>query len=166
MHSQSHNFLKESTFSIESEKELIQSFRPRDQKKLILPDGLKFPFNVRSYFTWKESSGVYTYLVVKMPNWDMPRGVVFKRTPSTGEPTGGICSWCHAYGSSDEIGLLTVAMNANVSSSYLICHDLSCIEKIEDAAMLAGKDPEKPIAELYYRLAKLFENISVNHKPE
>lgn len=156
----SNNFQAEHSFSIESEKELVDSFRLRDQKKLVLPVGLKFPLNIRSYFTWKEPSGVYTYLVAKMPNWDMARGVAFKRTASSGEPTGGLCNWCHAYGTSEEIGLLSVAMSSSVSTSYLICQDLRCIEKIEEAAMLAGKDPEKSISELYYRIQKLFENIS------
>lgn len=160
MQSQINNFKTENVFSIASEEELIQSFRTRDQKKLVLPEKLKFPLNVRSYFTWKESSGVYTYLIFKVPNWDLPRGVVFKRTAFTGEPVGGLCGWCNAYGSSEDIGLLSVAMSANVSNSYLICQDLRCIEKIEENTMLAGKNPEKYIADLYYKMEKLFENIS------
>lgn len=157
--------MRENVFSIDSEAGLIQSFRLKDQKKLILPDNLKFPMNIRSYFTWKEPSGVYTYLIFKAPNWDMPRGVAFKRTAATGEPVGGLCNWCHAYGGSDEIGFMSVAMSSNVSSSYYLCQDLSCIEKIEDAAAMAGKDPDKHIAELYHRMAKLFENIS-NYKQD
>lgn len=160
-----HSYQKENEFAIDSEADLIKSFRPRDQKKLILPERLRFPFRVRSYMTWKDPSGVYTYLVFKLPNWDLPRGVAFKRTASSGEPTGGLCSWCHAYGSSEEIGLLSVAISANISTSYFVCQDLSCIEKIEETAMLAGKDPDKNITELYYRMEKLFERIS-NYKPE
>lgn len=160
MHTQSNNFLKENLFTISSEQELILSFRNHDQKKLILPEKLKFPLNVRSYFTWKEPSGVYTYLVIRLPNWDTPRGVAFKRTPSTGEPVGGLCSWCNAYGSSEDIGMMSVTMSSSVSVSYLICQDISCIEKLEDAATLSGKDPEKYIAELYHRMGKMFENIS------
>lgn len=160
MLSETNNFIKEHIFSINNAEELIQMFRLRDQKKLVLPDGLPFPLNIRSYFAWKEPSGVYRYLVIKMPNWDMPRGVAFKRTSATGEAMGGLCNWCHAYGSSEEIGMLSVAMNSNVSLSYILCEDLRCIEKIEDAAMLGGKDPEKYIADLYHRIGKMFENIS------
>ncbi len=147
-------------FSISSEEELINCFRLRDQKKLILPDNMDYLFNVRSYFTWKEPSGVYTYLLFKMPNWDMPKGVAFKRTHSGGEPTGGLCNWCHSYGSSEDIGLLSVAMSTNVSNSYLLCQDLRCIERIEDTAAMSGKSPDKNIADLYYKMSKLFENIS------
>lgn len=156
----------EITFTIASEQELVEAFRYRDQKKLVLPEKqLPFPFKVRSYLTWKEPSGVYTYLVFKMPNWDQPRGVAFKRTASTGEPTGGLCNWCHAYGSSEEIGMLSVALSATVSSSYFICQDLRCIEKIEEGAALAGKDPKKYMDQLYFRIEKLFENIS-NYKKD
>jgi len=165
MQTQTVGFGSDISFHINSAEELTQAFRLRDQKKLILPDKIKYPFNVRSYFTWKEPSGVYTYLVFKLPNWDMPQGVAFKRTPSGGEPIGGLCSWCHAYGTSDDIGMLSVAMSSTVSSSYLICHDLSCIEKIEDMAAMSGKSPDKNIDELYYRISKLFENLK-NHKAE
>lgn len=160
MQNQTYYLNKDHTFSIESKEELTSSFRLRDQKKLILPEGLRFPFTAQSYLSWKEPSGVYTYLVFRSPTWDLCRGVAFKRTPATGEPVGGLCNWCHAYGSSEEIGMLSVAMNANVSKSYYLCQDLRCIEKIEDAAAMAGKNPEKNIAELFYRMEKLFESIS------
>lgn len=61
--------------------------------------------------------------------------------------------------------MLSVAMSATVSNSYFLCQDLSCIDKIEDAAAMSGKDPDKYIAELLYRMEKLFENIS-SHKPD
>lgn len=156
------NFQTENIFAIASEEELIQAFRPRDQKKLILPSQLEFPLNVRSYFTWKESSGVYTYLVFKRPNWDLPRGVAFKRTIPTGDPVGGLCNWCSAYGTSDEIGMLSLNLNSITSLSYFICQDLRCIEKIEEAAALGGKDPDKWIEQLYLRIEKLFERLQKN----
>lgn len=165
MDSQINNFRMENHFSIASENELTNSFRYRDQKKLILPEKLKFPLNVRSYFTWKEPSGTYTYLVFKMPNWDSPRGIAFKRSRSSGEPTGGLCNWCHAYGSSDDISMLSVKMSSTVSLGYFLCQDLRCIEKIEEMSMLSGKNPEKYVADLYRRIESLFESVS-NYKPD
>ena len=159
------NFQDEITFSIESKEELIQSFRPADQKKLILPKDLNFPLNVRSYFSWKESSAVYTYLVFKKPNWDLSRGIIFKRVGQGDAPTGGLCGWCHSYGGSDEIGMLSVAMNSNVSCSYILCHDLRCIEKIEEASARSGKHPERAIHLLYSRMDNFFENLA-NYKPD
>ncbi|MGZ3770556.1 MAG: FBP domain-containing protein [Bdellovibrio sp.] len=162
---QTNSFLIENHFAIVSEEELVKSFRLRDQKKLILPNNLQYPLNARSYFSWKESSGTYTYLVFKMPNWDMPRGVVFKRSNPVGELTGGLCDWCHSYGPSDEIGMLSVTMSSTVSASYFLCQNLNCIEKIEDTSMLSGKSPEKYIAQLYHKMEKFFEGLS-NYKPD
>ena len=153
------NFQDEVTFSIESKEELLGAFRAQDQKKLILPKDLKFPLNVRSYFSWKESSAVYTYLVFKKPNWDLPRGIIFKRVGQGDAPTGGLCSWCHSYGGSDDIGMLSVAMTSNISCSYILCHDLRCIEKIEEASARSGKHPEGAIHQLYLRIDTLFESL-------
>ena len=157
------NFQTENIFAIASEEELVQSFRTRDQKKLVLPAGLNYPMNVRSYLTWKESSGVYTYLVFKKPEWDLPKGVAFKRLNATGEHQGGgMCNWCHAYGSSEEISMLSVTINADLSFSYILCNDLRCIEKIEEASNLSGKSPDKAIDQLYYRIGQLFEGMSLH----
>ncbi len=156
------NFQTENVFAIASEEELIQSFRLWDQKKLVLPGRLEFPLNVRSYFTWKESSGVYTYLVFKLPNWDLPRGVAFKRSSPSGDPVCGLCNWCNSYGASDEIGMLSLSLSSITSLSYFICQDLRCIEKIEEAAALAGKNPDKWIQQLYLRMEKLFEGLLLN----
>jgi hypothetical protein len=147
-------------FTIASKQELMSAFRKEDLKKLILPEEFRFPVHVRSYFTWGESSGVYVYLVFKLPNWDLPRGVAFKKVPNRGEPTGNLCNWCHAYGSSEEIGLMSLAMNSKVSHSYLLCRDLSCVRKIEDMTAMAGKNPDKYLIELYSRMEKLFEALN------
>lgn len=159
------NFQTEITFSIYSEQEFVNSFRPADQKKLLLPPGLKFPMVVRSYFTWKESSGVYTYIIFKKPNWDLPRGMVFKRAHHGAEAQGRLCSWCNSYGSSEEIGMMSVSANSNVSAAYILCRDLRCIEKIEEAANLSGKNPEHLVHQLYHRIGTFFENLS-HYKPE
>lgn len=151
-------FETEINFAIESEESFINCFRDRDQKKLILPTGLTYPFRVRSYLTWKESSNVYTYLIFKRPNWDLPRGLVFKRVNT--EFPGGLCSWCNCYGTTDEIGMLSVSVNSSVGFSYILCSDLRCVEKIEEAAALGGKNPEKWIHQLYDRMGSCFEGVS------
>ena len=155
------NFETEISFSVASEQELIASFRPLDQKKLILPVGLKYPLKIRSYFTWKESSGVYNYLLFKKPTWDLPKGVVFKRARQPMEFMGTLCSWCHSYTTSDEIEMLSVAMNSNISAGYILCRDLRCVEKIEESANLSGKNPEYVIHKLYDKIGLFFENLSL-----
>lgn len=159
------HYYKENIFSVESEAELVDSFRDRDKRKLVLPSNLKFPMTVRSYLAWQESSGVYTYLVYKHPQADLPKGIVFKKTHAYGEPTGGLCNWCHHYGSSEELGMMSVEMNSKTSMGYFICKDLSCVENIEEDAARAGKNPEKNIDELYKRMNKLVENLQ-QYKPD
>ena len=154
------NFTTENTFAVESEKDLFNSFRTRDQKKLMLPAGIKFPLHVRSYYTFSEASGVYTFLVYKNPTWDLPRSIAFKRFGRTSESTGSMCSWCHSYGSADEIGMMSVWLNSNTSAGYILCQDLRCIEKIEDAANLSGRSVEKVVDQLYSRINLFFEGIS------
>lgn len=122
------NFTTENTFSIESEKDLVSSFRLRDQKKLVLPAGLKFPLHIRSYFTWSE-------------------------------PTGSMCGWCHSYGSPDEVGMMSVSFNSNTSAAYILCQNLRCIEKIEEAANLSGKSVERVVDQLYSRINLFFEGV-------
>ena len=148
------------SFSIASKQELISVFRSHDQKKLILPEAVKFPLTVQSYFTWSEPSGVYVYLVFKLPNWDLPKGVAFKKVPFSGEPVGCLCNWCHAYGSSQEIGLMSVMINKKTSASYPICKDLSCAKKIEDMSNLSGKNPHRHQVELYAKMKIFFESLS------
>jgi hypothetical protein len=163
METRENHFIPQNSFIIASEQELIFSFRPQDQKRLIVPIGLRFPVPVNTYFRWTESSGVYTYLIFKRPNWDTPRGVAFKRAHPAGEPVGGMCNWCHSYGTSNEIGMMSVKVNSEVSLAYFLCQDLRCIEKVEENATLAGKNSEKMIQQLYGRIEKLFEGLSQHH---
>jgi hypothetical protein len=159
------NFQSETTFTVETKEDLVKAFRAADQKKLLLPTGLPFPLNIRSYFSWKDSSGVYTYLVFKKPNWDLPRGIAFKRVAHGENSTGRLCCWCHSYGSADEVGILSVALSATTSASYIVCSDLRCVEKIEENDARSGKNPETHIHQLYERMGLFFEQIS-NYKPD
>lgn len=159
------SFQIENTFSIESKDDLIKAFRLRDQKKLIFPADFSFPIRIQSFLAWKELSGVYTYLVFKKSNWDLPRGITFKRMSQGDAATGGLCGWCHSYGTSEEIGMLSVTMDPNITCGYILCQDLSCIEKIEENSARAGKNPENAIYQLYSRIEKFFEQFS-NYKPE
>ncbi len=149
----------QSTYIIDSADQLQSSFRPKDQNKVILPENFKFPLAVEYYISWREGSGVYTYLVAKFPHWDQARGIAFKRTRTSGDPVGGQCCWCNSYGTSDEIGLMSVSISSKESRSYYLCNDLNCLKKIEHFTTLAGRDTEKYYLELFFRIEKLFENV-------
>lgn len=117
-------------FLLRSEKDLIECFRSRDQRRLELPDNLKFPLVVRDYFAWTDSSGTRVNLVFSEPDVRKPIGLTFDR-PSSGEPTAAICDWCHSYGSSNQIGLLTIEASDKRRVGVNLCLDLSCHDKIE-----------------------------------
>ena len=117
-------------FLLRSEKELIDSFFSRQQKQLELPKGIKFPLVVRDYFAWTDSSNLKVNLVFSEPGVNKPIGVTFDRHAASGG-TAAICEWCHSYGSSSQIGLLTLEVNAKRTVGVHLCLDLSCREKIE-----------------------------------
>lgn len=146
-------------FDISSEEELLSFFRDRDQKRVILSRDLEFPMRVQYYFTWTESSGVYRYLLFKKPGWETPMGLVFRQGSNTSPEgaTGGICDWCHTYGSSNQIGLLTTAVTSKRTVGMMLCLDLSCGEKIENAPSQSGKSPEARIVETCERIGSFFD---------
>lgn len=145
-------------FNIESEDEIAPFFRPRDRKKVILPRGLELPMRVQYYFTWGESSGVYRYLLFKKPGWENPMGLVFRRgDQSMHAGTGRLCDWCHGYGSSDQIGLLTTAVNSKRTVGMMLCLDLSCGDKIENGPNLSNKDPQTLILQVCEKIGRFFE---------
>jgi hypothetical protein len=54
-------------FLIQSEKDLLECFRPLDQSKVELPKDMKYPLFVRDYLRWLEPSGARVYLVFASP---------------------------------------------------------------------------------------------------
>lgn len=118
-------------FLLRSEKELIDSFFPKDQKRLELPRAIKFPLVVRDYFAWTDSSNGKVFLVFAEPEVKKPIGIMFERGWAGGSTTASICEWCHSYGSSNQIGLLTLEASSKRRVGIHLCLDLSCNEKIE-----------------------------------
>ena len=145
-------------FEVSSEDELLGFFRERDRSKVIFRHNLELPMSVQYYFTWSDPSGAYRYLLFKKPGWETPMGVAFRSGASTGDAgTGGICDWCHAYGSSNQIGLLSTAVSAKRTVGMMLCLDLSCGDKIENGPSQSGKDPEARILELCERMGRFFD---------
>lgn len=146
------------TFNIASETELMRCFSERLHSKVILGREIELPLRAQYYFTWGESSGVYRYLVFKKPGWDSPRGVVFRVGSSNTEgATGGICDWCHSYGGSGQVGLLTTTVSSKRTVGMMLCRDLSCGDKIENAPSQSGRNPEVRILEVCDRIGRFFD---------
>ncbi|ATB32915.1 FBP domain-containing protein [Melittangium boletus] len=154
-------------FLIETEKDLLQAFRPRDREKVELPKGLKFPLFVRDYFSWVEPSGTRVFLVCPSPDNKRPMGLAFRREPQGSSTPSQMCDWCHAYGSSNEIGLLSTDVNSKRRVGVNLCLDLRCKEKLETAADLSGRhfrEAMPPLMERMTRFAR--EALRIHTVPE
>jgi len=126
-------------FRFESDQDLIKSFRPRDRRVIEMPEGVSFPHFVRDYLAWTETSGARVYLVFSAPGSHQPIGIIFRRDTSGGENVSRLCEWCHHYGSSNEVSLLTTDVNSKRRVGISLCSDLRCKERLEDAANRSGK---------------------------
>jgi hypothetical protein len=145
-------------FEISSADELAGCFRERDRSRVILRNDFELPMRVQYYFTWSDPSGAYRYLLFKKPGWETPLGLVFRSGSSHVDgATGGICDWCHAYGSSNQIGLLTTAVNSKRTVGMMLCLDLSCGDKIENGLSQSSKAPEVRILEVCERMGRFFD---------
>lgn len=145
---------------IHSPEELIRAFRPRDQKHVFIPKTMQFPLSLKHYVAWTEPSGVRIFLVFKRPGWKKAVGVAFRRDQqgSAMSPTG-VCDWCIAHGSADQVGLLTATVNSKKRAGVNLCLDLSCIQKLETAAHLSGQELNKLAERLYERMIRFCEEV-------
>ena len=144
-------------FRIETEKDLLQAFRPRDRDKVELPKGLSFPLFVRDYLSWTEPAGTRVFLLCHSPEGKLPMGLAFRRDQSGGSLPSQMCDWCHSYGSSNEIGLLTTDVNSKRRVGVNLCLDLRCKEKMESVADRSGRhfrDMLPPVLERMRRFAR------------
>ena len=135
--------------------ELMEAFRPRDLRIFELPDEDVFPLLVRDYRSWVESGGNRVYLVYEEPATGKARGVVFRRSDA-GLPgqMGHMCDFCFSTGSADEIGLLTADESARRRVGVVVCRDLRCRERVEEAADLAGRNAAEARRRVLERIAR------------
>lgn len=150
------SFSAPASFQIASEEDLIQTFRPKDHDLVILPRPLNYPISVEHYVAWGESSGNYTYLVFKRPNWELPRGMVFRRTNSP-LATSNLCDWCHSYGGSDDIGMLSVRVNSKLTVGQYLCVNLDCLEKLETQITSTGKNFDTLAEQVCQKIERFYE---------
>ncbi len=140
-------------FLLQSEAELLKAFRPRDKKVFDLPQQVSYPLVVRDYHSWTDEYGARAYVVFMDPVSNRPLGIVFRRDGGENGP-GRLCEWCHSYGSSQEIGLLMAERNSKTQVGISLCRDLSCRQKIQQAADLAGRDPRPMLERMSERMLR------------
>jgi hypothetical protein len=153
-------------FRIESEKDLLRAFRPRDRETLELPEGLQFPLFVRDYLSWIEPAGTRVFLVLAQPGSRLPVGIAFRRdVHGPGGPC--MCDWCHTTGSAEGIGMLTTAVNSKRRVGVNLCLDLRCKDRLESAADLLGRHPHEFVAPLMERMLRFTrEALRIDRVPE
>ena len=119
-------------FRIESEKDLIESFRQLDRQELELPDGIAYPLDVKDYYSWTDSSGHRAFVLFKGNDRRHPVGIAFRQGSGPAAPAS-MCEWCHAVRAGDAITLMTATASANRRVGVHLCRGITCREKIEAA---------------------------------
>jgi hypothetical protein len=153
-------------FRFETDRALIESFRSRDRRVIEMPAGITFPYFVRDYLAWTETSGARVYLIFSAPSSRKTIGIIFRRDSVGGGHTANMCEWCHSYGSSSEVGMLTTDADNKRRVGVHLCVDLRCKEKLEDAADRSGKHPRAALEQLRERMFRFaHEALGIDAQP-
>src|SRR5688572_26130790 len=96
---------------IQSENELLDSFRLIDRDQVELPVDMRFPLLVKNYLAWPEASGARVFLVFEDPSSRKPFGIVFRQEQASFGQAACMCEWCHSVRSGNGVGLLTATSN-------------------------------------------------------
>lgn len=147
-------------FLLRSEDDLKEAFLPKFRNSIELPKNLKFPLVVRDYLTWSDPSSPRVHVIFAERDVEKPIGVIFEREPvQTG--TSSICDWCHSHGSSQQIGLLTLRVNATRQVGLCICRDLSCREKIGNNLSLSPLVAQKRISRVVSQMSAVVRRFLI-----
>ena len=146
-------------FRLESDRALVQSFRPYDRRVIEMPAGITFPLFVRNYLVWTETSGARVYLVFGIPGSHEPLGIIFRRDQSGGDLITQMCEWCHTSGPSSQVGLLTVDVSNKRRVGVSLCLDLRCKDRLEDIANRSGRQPLEFLASLQQRMYRFAHEV-------
>lgn len=142
-------------FKLDSEQALLESFRPKDRGVVEVAKGLTLPLFVRDYLAWTHPAGGRVYLVFATPG-GVPTGIVFDTNGGPGAAVPQMCDWCHQSSAGNGVALLTATLNGRKRVGVNVCSDLSCKDKLEDAANRAGfsaLDSKKRLVERMGRFA-------------
>lgn len=123
-------------FKLDSENALLEAFRPKDRKLVEVGKDIVLPRFVRNYLAWAHPGGGRVFLVFAVPG-GVPTGIVFDLVGGAGTSAMQMCDWCHTSGK-NAVGLLTATLNDRKRVGVHVCSDLSCQDKLEEAATLGG----------------------------
>ena len=140
-------------FRLVSEDALRATFRPRDQQSLLIPSDARFPQFVRSYWGWVDPSGAWAFVVFSVRH-GAATGIAFRRDSPV---PGAMCDWCHTFGPSSGVSLLTADRNSRKRVGVRVCADLDCQTRLEDAALRAGRSVVADTDVLLNRIGRFAE---------
>jgi hypothetical protein len=113
---------------VNSEEELLKSFREIDRDQVQIPPDFKFPLAVRDYLSWVEPSGHRVFLIFENQGTGNPMGVVFRRPNGPPLTPASMCQWCHTVRTGNAVTLLTAAMSESRTIGLYLCSRLNCRE--------------------------------------
>jgi hypothetical protein len=118
---------------------------------------LVFPLVVKDYVAWPHPGGGRVYLVFAVPH-GAPTGIVFDTNGGGASAAPAMCSWCHCSAPGTGVGLLTATLNGNKRVGVNVCVDLSCAQKLEEAANLSGASVRPAIEKLIGRMGQFAQD--------
>jgi hypothetical protein len=137
-------------FKLDSAEALRAAFRPKDRDALDLDPALSFPLLVRHYLAWRQPSGAYVYLLFAIPG-GAPTGIAFETNGGAGS-VPQMCDWCHGTGT--QVALLVAKVSGLKRVGVHVCADLTCREKLEDAANRSGRSVLPELERLVERMGR------------
>jgi FBP C-terminal treble-clef zinc-finger len=139
-------------FKLENEQQLLAAFRPKDRALVELSHEVRFPLLVKHSFAWSHPAGGRVYLLFAVRH-GAPTGIAFDINGS-GPAVAHLCDWCHCAGLGARVGLLTTRLTANRVVGVHVCSDLSCRQKLEDAADRSGNSVVPAMEALIERIGQ------------
>lgn len=137
---------------LDSDAELIATFRTRDQKLVELPADLTFPLILRDYVAWKHPGGGRLFIVFSPEN-GLPTGVVFDSHGASHAQVPQMCSWCHSLAQGNSVSMLMATQSAKKRVGVFVCGDLGCKQRVEEDCNRAGKNVQAAMKALVARVA-------------
>lgn len=144
-------------FKLDSEKALLDAFRPRDRKHVELTPDVHFPLFVRDYFAWLHPGGGRVFLVFATPH-GAPTGIVFDSNGGTSAAVPQMCHWCHCHAAGTGVAVLTAKLNSKKRVGVAVCADLSCAQKLEDEANRSGRSVRPAMEKLVERMGQFAQD--------
>ncbi len=149
-------------FKLANDRALLRTFRPLDRKQVEITREVSLPLRVTDYLTWNHGRRVF--LVFAAASGE-PKGIVLQ-ADSGGPLVPHMCEWCHAVAPGTRVGMLTARRDRRSTIGILVCSDLGCRERIEDAADRAGANVHPAMEKLLHRMDRFAARLDFDSRDD